>query len=57
MKIVFAGIGEIDFICAPRLTNAPTSRIAVRGTEVDLETPGRNHREEGSLSRILSSAT
>ncbi|CUX65083.1 MULTISPECIES: hypothetical protein [Agrobacterium] len=40
MKIVFAGIGEIDFICALSLTNDPTSRVAVRGIEVDLETPG-----------------
>jgi len=40
LKIVFAGIGEIDFICAPSLTNDPTSRVAVRGIQVDLETPG-----------------
>lgn len=40
LKIVFAGIGEIDFICAPSLTDDPTSRVTVRGIEVDLETPG-----------------
>ena len=40
MKIVFADIGEIDFICAPSLTNDPISRVIVRGIEVDLETPG-----------------
>lgn len=40
LKIVFAGIGEIDYICAPSLTDNPTSRVTVRGIEVDLETPG-----------------
>jgi len=40
LKIVFAGIGEIDYICAPSLTEDPTSRVKVRGIEVDLETPG-----------------
>ncbi|MCE6078467.1 nucleotidyl transferase AbiEii/AbiGii toxin family protein [Agrobacterium vitis] len=40
LKIVFAGIGEIDFICAPSLTDNPTSRVTVRGSNVDLETPG-----------------
>ncbi len=40
LKIVFADIGEIDFICAPSLTKDPTSRFTVRGIEVDLETPG-----------------
>lgn len=40
LKIVFADIGEIDFICAPSLTNDPTPRVTVRGIEVDLETPG-----------------
>ncbi len=40
LKIVFANIGEIDFICAPSLTSDPTSRVTVRGIEVDLEKPG-----------------
>lgn len=40
LKLVFAGIGEIDYICAPSLTDDPTSRVTVRGIEVDLETPG-----------------
>jgi len=40
LKIVFAGIGEIDYICAPSLTDDPTSRVTVRGFAVDLETPG-----------------
>ena len=39
LKIVFAGIGEIDYICASSLTENPTSRVTVRGVEVDLETP------------------
>lgn len=40
LKIVFADIGEIDFICAPSLTSDPTSRVTLRGIEVDVETPG-----------------
>lgn len=40
LKIVFADVGEIDFICAPSLTSDPTSRITLRGIEVDVETPG-----------------
>lgn len=39
LKIVFAGIGEIDYICASSLTDNPTSRVTVLGIEVDLETP------------------
>lgn len=39
LKIVFAGIGEIDFICAPRLTAEPVIKSEVRGVAVDLETP------------------
>jgi len=40
LKIVFADVGEIDFICAPSLTSDPTSRVTLRGIEVDVETPG-----------------
>lgn len=40
LKIVFADVGEIDFICAPSLTSDPTSRATLRGIEVDVETPG-----------------
>tara|TARA_R110002020_G_scaffold207296_3_gene412758 strand:- start:3790 stop:4473 length:684 start_codon:yes stop_codon:yes gene_type:complete len=40
LKIVFGSIGEIDFICAPSVTDVPTFRHTVRGVEVDLETAG-----------------
>jgi hypothetical protein len=39
LKIVFASIGEIDFICAARLTAEPVTKSEVRGIAVDLETP------------------
>ncbi len=39
LKIVFAGIGEIDFICSPALTDEPTTKVPVRGVSVALETP------------------
>ena len=39
LKIVFGGVGEIDYICAPTLTTNPISRVTVRNIEVDLETP------------------
>lgn len=39
LKIVFAGVGEIDFICAPALTDYPTTMVPVRGVSVALETP------------------
>jgi hypothetical protein len=39
LKIVFADAGEIDFICAPSLTEHPTVAAEVRGISVLLETP------------------
>lgn len=39
LKIVFDGIGEIDFICCPSLTEKPTKRTTIRGHDVLLETP------------------
>lgn len=39
LKVIFKEIGEIDYICAPGLTDEPTKRVSVRGVEVDLETP------------------
>jgi hypothetical protein len=39
LKIIFREIGEIDYICASGLTEEPTTRVRVRGVEVDLETP------------------
>ena len=39
LKIIFAEVGEIDFICAPSLTPAPTTKVGVRGVAVSLETP------------------
>lgn len=38
LKIAFADIGEIDFICARSLTDHPTSGVKVGGREVLLET-------------------
>ena len=40
LKIVFENVGEIDFICAPSLTDNPTVKAEVRGRDVLLETPG-----------------
>lgn len=39
LKIAFDGIGEIDFIVAPRLTSASTATVEVCGRNVLLETP------------------
>lgn len=39
LKILFDGVGEIDFICCPPVTERPTMRALVRGREVSLETP------------------
>ena len=39
LKLSFGGVGEIDFICCPEVTEQPTSRHMVEGHEVDLETP------------------
>jgi hypothetical protein len=39
LKIIFAHIGEIDFICAASLTDEPASFANVRGRLVKLETP------------------
>lgn len=38
LKIVFENVGEIDFICAPCLSNSPTVNARVRGKDVMLET-------------------
>lgn len=40
LKIVFENADEIDFICAPSLTDNPTVKAQVRGRDVLLETPG-----------------
>jgi hypothetical protein len=39
LKIVFDNVGEIDFICAPSLTDDPFVKAQVRGRNVLLETP------------------
>ena len=39
LKVVFENVGEIDFICAPSLTDNPTVKATVRGRAVLLETP------------------
>jgi hypothetical protein len=39
LKIVFENVGEIDFICAPNLTDKATIKAEVRGRGVLLETP------------------
>jgi len=38
LKLAFEGIGEIDFIVAQTVTEAPTTRQAIEGEDVDLET-------------------
>ncbi|MDE2367303.1 MAG: nucleotidyl transferase AbiEii/AbiGii toxin family protein, partial [Betaproteobacteria bacterium] len=37
-KLAFEGLGEIDFIVAHAVTDAPTTRQMIKGEEVDLET-------------------
>lgn len=54
LKLAFSGVGEIDFICAPSLTEDPFTQREVRGVQVDLETPGeiiakKIHYRGGSL--------
>jgi hypothetical protein len=39
LKLSFAEIGEIDFICCGHLTENPTSTTEVLGRQVELETP------------------
>lgn len=39
LKVVFEGIGEIDFICAPSLTDTIAIQTEIRGRRVMLETP------------------
>lgn len=39
LKIVFENVGEIDFICAPNLTDNPTVKAQVHGRHVLLENP------------------
>lgn len=39
LKIVFDGIGEIDFICCGTVTADPTGNVDVNGRNVLLETP------------------
>ena len=39
LKVAFEGIGEIDFICAPSLTDTVAIQTDIRGKRVMLETP------------------
>lgn len=39
LKIVFEGVGEIDFICCDPVTRTPTVETKIRGRQVLLETP------------------
>lgn len=39
LKVAFEGIGEIDFICAPSLTDTVAIPTDIRGRRVMLETP------------------
>ncbi|MCZ0964460.1 nucleotidyl transferase AbiEii/AbiGii toxin family protein [Paracoccus benzoatiresistens] len=39
LKIVFEGVGEVDFICCPAVTDHPFERAIVNGREVNRETP------------------
>lgn len=39
LKIAFENVGEIDFICAPGLTDSPMVAARVRGRDVLLEPP------------------
>ena len=39
LKIVFDGVGEIDFICCDPVTETPFTEAEIRGRNVRLETP------------------
>lgn len=39
LKLAYMDLGEIDFICAPSITDAPFSQSEVRGQTLALETP------------------
>jgi hypothetical protein len=39
LKIVFDGVGEVDFICCPAVTDHAFERAIVNGREVNRETP------------------
>ena len=39
LKIVFEGVGEIDFICCDPVTETPFTKAEIRGRNVRLETP------------------
>lgn len=39
LKIVFDGVGEIDFICCDPVTETPFTKAEIRGRNVRLETP------------------
>jgi hypothetical protein len=39
LKIVFTGIGEIDFICCDPVTEAPCTKAEILGHRIMLETP------------------
>ncbi|MFC3631272.1 nucleotidyl transferase AbiEii/AbiGii toxin family protein [Paracoccus angustae] len=39
LKIVFDGVGEVDFICCPTVTDHPFEQAIVNGREVNRETP------------------
>lgn len=39
LKLAYRDLGEIDFICAPGITDGPTTSSAVRGRTIRLETP------------------
>ena len=39
LKIVFDGVGEIDFICCDPVTETPFTKAEIRGRTVRLETP------------------
>ena len=39
LKIVFDGVGEIDFICCEPVTEKPFTKAEIRGRNIRLETP------------------
>jgi hypothetical protein len=39
LKLIYNGIGEIDFICCAEITALPTAKAVIESREVNLETP------------------
>ncbi|WP_211314672.1 hypothetical protein [Cereibacter changlensis] len=56
LKIVFDGVGEIDFICCGPVTEDPFTLSEIRGRRVRLETPAESSQRRLCSGRSTSAA-